>query len=227
MVMRQRYGANAMERWMKINMNRYLSGRSVEQKKEVPLALVENQQYIHYGKGSVTMYALQDYLGEKQLNGALKQYVQAVAFQNPPYTNSPEFVGYIRRAAPDSLQPLLTDLFDRITLYDNRVTDATAKKLPDGRYQVDMTVTSSKFYSDSLGTQRPAPIRETLPVAVFPETGKDKRPPAPLLLVKQRLHPGSNKLRFIVAQKPANVAVDPYHELVDRDLEDNRKDVKL
>ncbi|MBC8082101.1 MAG: hypothetical protein H7Z21_02715, partial [Hymenobacter sp.] len=227
MVMRQRYGANSMERWLKINMNRYLGGRSAERKKEVPLALVENQQYIHYGKGSVVMYALQDYLGEGTLNGALKSYVQAVAYQQPPYTNSPEFVDYLRRAAPDSLQPLLTDLFDRITLYDNRISEAMARKLPDGRYQVELTVLSGKFHSDSLGNQRPALLREALPVAIFPETGKDKRPPAPLLLVKQRLRVGTNKLRYIVARKPASVAVDPYHELVDRDLEDNKKDVKL
>ncbi|WBO84692.1 ABC transporter permease/M1 family aminopeptidase [Hymenobacter yonginensis] len=227
MVARKRYGLSTMERWMKIDMNRYLGGRAVERKKEVPLALVENQTYIHYGKGSVTMYALQDYLGEAKLNGALKQYVQAVAYQQPPYTNSPEFVGYLRRAAPDSLQNLLTDLFDRITLYDNRVTDATAKKLPDGRYQVNLTVQSAKLYADSLGNQRPAPLRDYLPVAVFPEPGKDKQPAAPLVLEKRRFVAGKNQLQFIVNKKPASVALDPYHELVDRDLEDNKKDVKL
>ncbi|WP_046244178.1 ABC transporter permease/M1 family aminopeptidase [Hymenobacter terrenus] len=229
MVMRHHYGATAMERFLELDMNRYLRGRSLEKKKEVPLALVENQQYIHYGKGSVIMYALQDYMGEARLNGALRDYAKAVAFQAPPYTNAPEFIGYIRRAAPDTLQPLLTDLFDRITLYDNRVTaPATAKKLPDGRYQVSFTVKSTKFYADSLGQQHPASQeQDEFPVAIFPEIGKDKRPPAPLLLVKQRLRAGENKLQFIVAQKPATVAVDPYHELVDRDLDDNTKDVKL
>jgi aminopeptidase N len=227
MVMRQHYGPPAMERWLKINMNRYLGGRSAERKKEVPLALVENQTYIHYGKGSVTMYALQDYLGEAQLNGALKQYVQAVAFQPPPYTNSPEFIGYIRRAAPDSLQHLLTDMFERITLYDNRITEATSKKLPDGRYRVNFTVKSAKLYADSLGNQRPAPMHDDLPVAIFPEPGQDKKPAAPLVLVKKRLAAGENRLQFIVTKKPASVAVDPYHELVDRDLEDNKKALKL
>lgn len=137
-------------------------------------------------------------------------------------------IGALRQAAPDSLQPLLTDLFDRITLYDKRVLTPTARKLPDGRYQVRFTVRSAKFYADSLGQQHPAPqLRDDLPVAIFPEVGPDKRPPAPLLLVKRRLHPGLNQLEFIVARKPATVAVDPYHELVDRDLDDNTKDVKL
>ncbi|WP_370457517.1 hypothetical protein [Rufibacter sp. XAAS-G3-1] len=48
------------------------------------------QQYIHYRKGSVAMYALADYIGEDKLNAALKEYVQKVAFQQAPYTNSVE-----------------------------------------------------------------------------------------------------------------------------------------
>ena len=149
-----------------------------------------------------------------------------MAFQNPPYTNSTEFIGYLRRAAPDSLQPYLTDAFERITLFDNRVTAATSKKLPDGRYQVDFTVRSAKFYADSLGNQRPADQRaDRLPVAIFPALGPDKKPVPPLLLVKRPLHPGDNKFSFTVAQKPASVAIDPYHLLIDRQLDDNTKDL--
>ncbi|WP_375417965.1 M1 family aminopeptidase [uncultured Hymenobacter sp.] len=226
MVLRHHNGPTTMQRFLKFDMNRYLQGRAFESKKEVPLALVENQPYIHYRKGSVVMYALQDYLGEAVLNGALRKYVAAVAFQPPPYTNSPEFISALRQAAPDSLQAYLTDQFERITLYDNRVSAATSKQLPDGRYQVDFTVKSSKFYADSLGNQRPADqTRDRLPVAIFPALGKDKKPVPPLLLVKRRLRPGDNKLSFIVAQKPASVAVDPYHLIIDRQLDDNVKEL--
>ncbi len=227
MVLKHAFGYYTMQKFLKIDQRRYLQGRAFERKKEVPLALVENQQYIHYGKGSVVMYALQDYMGEQKLDAALHDYVHAVAFQNPPYTNSTEFISYIRRAAPDSLQQFITDNFDRITLYENRITDASAKKLPDGRYQVNFTVKSQKFYADSTGNQKPAAERDYLPVAVFPELGADKKPLPPLLLLKRRLVAGDNKLQFIVAKKPASVAVDPYHELIDRNLDDNTKDVKL
>jgi ABC-2 type transport system permease protein len=226
MVLSRHNGPAAMTRFLKFDMNRYLSGRAFEQKKEVPLALVENQQYIHYAKGSVVMYGLQDAMGEANLNAALKQYVAAVAFQGPPYTNSTEFIGYLRRAAPDSLQPYLTDQFERITLFDNRVTAATSKKLPDGCYQVDFTVKSAKFYADSLGNQKPADqARDVLPLAVFPELGPDKKPVAPLLLQKHHLRTGNNQLRFVVAKKPASVAVDPYNMVIDRQLDDNKKDL--
>jgi ABC-2 type transport system permease protein len=226
MVLAHHNGPTTMQRFLKFDMNRYLQGRAFEQKKEVPLALVENQAYIHYRKGSVVMYALQDMMGEAALNGALKKYVASVAFQQPPYTHSPEFIGQLRQAAPDSLQPYLTDQFERITLFDNRVTAATSKKLPNGQYQVDFTVKSAKFYADSLGNQQPADqTRDALPVAIFPALGKDKKPVPPLLLVKRPLRAGDNQLSFIVAQKPASVAVDPYHLIIDRQLDDNVKEL--
>jgi len=173
------------------------------------------------------MYALQDYLGEHKLNAALRDYVRAVVFQGPPYTNSTEFISYLRRAAPDSLQQFITDNFNRITLYENRVSDAAAQKLPGGRYRVSITVRSQKFYADSTGNQRLAAEHDYVPIAVFTAPGPDKKPLPPLLLTKRRLVAGDNKLQFMITQKPASVAVDPYHELIDRNLDDNTKDVKL
>ena len=224
MVLRRQRGPAAMTRFLRYDLSRYLGGRAAESRREVPLALVENQPYLHYRKGSVVMYALQDRLGEARLNGALKQYLAAVAFQGPPYTHSSEFLGYLRRAAPDSLQAYLTDQFERITLFDNRVTAATSKRLPDGRYQVNFTVRSAKLYADSLGNQRPANFsRETVPVAILPKPGKGTKPAPPLLLARRSLRPGDNYFCFVVGQKPASVVVDPYHLLIDRQLDDNTK----
>ena len=41
----------------------------------MPLALVESQQYIHYNKGALAMYALRDYVGEERVNGALRAFL--------------------------------------------------------------------------------------------------------------------------------------------------------
>ena len=89
-----------MRRFLKYEMDRYLNGRSGERKKEMPLVRVENQAYIHYNKGSVVFYALQDYVGEDNINRALRDYVQAVAYQEPPYTFSPELVSRLRAVVP-------------------------------------------------------------------------------------------------------------------------------
>jgi len=227
MVMKHRYGAHTMEKFLKYELNSYLQGRAFERKKEVPLAKVENQGYIHYRKGSVVMYALQDYIGEANVNTALRRFLDQHKFETAPYTTAPELVAEFRKVTPDSLQHMVTDMFDRITLYENRLTDASVKKLASGKFQVNMTVESKKLVADSLGTERPGPLNDYLPVAVFPALGKDKKPVPPLVLTKRRFHAGTNKFEFITAQEPARVAVDPYHEFIDRVQSDNSKDVKL
>ena len=227
MVMKHHYGAYMMEKFLKYELNSYLQGRAFERKKEVPLAKVENQGYIHYRKGSVVMYALQDYIGEANVNKALHSFLEQHKFETAPYTTAPELVAEFRKVTPDSLQSLVTDLFDRITLYENRLTDASVKKLANGRFQVRMTVESKKTVADSLGTERPGPENDYLPVAVFPAQGKNKMPVPPLLLTKRRFHAGTNTFEFTVAKEPAKVAVDPYHEFIDRVQKDNYLEVKL
>ena len=86
----------------------------------------------------MVLYALSDYIGEKNLNKALKKYIGKVQFQNPPYTTSIDMVNHIKEVTPDSLQYVIHDMFETITLYRNSVKKATSKKLDNGKYQVDI-----------------------------------------------------------------------------------------
>src|SRR5687767_3250761 len=53
MVMEKEYGRAKMRRFLKNELDSYLSGRGGERVEELPLYRVENQQYIHYRKGSL------------------------------------------------------------------------------------------------------------------------------------------------------------------------------
>ena len=52
---------------------------------------------------------------------------------------------------PDSLQYYLEDSFEKITLYSNKVTEASYKKVADDNYEVTIEVESSKKYFDGNG----------------------------------------------------------------------------
>ena len=73
------------------------------------------------------MYALQDYIGEDNLNAVLRDYVHDVAFQNPPYTNSMELIDRLRKIVPPEYAYIIPDMFESITLYENRALSATYK----------------------------------------------------------------------------------------------------
>jgi len=227
MVMKQRYGATQMRKFLKYELDRYLAGRASEQVEEQPLAKVENQQYIHYQKGSLIFYALQDYIGEAKLDGILKQFLLDKGFQPPPFTTSAEFMDYLARGTDPQWKNLLDDFFWRITLYDNRMTDASAKRLPDGKYEVTMQVHAGKVHVDGKGKETSARPDIPIEIGVFaasPGAGKDGKP---LYLKKQIVADGDSTITVTVDGKPALAGIDPYNELIDKVSSDNRRAVSV
>jgi ABC-2 type transport system permease protein len=222
MVMEKEYGKDAMKKFLKYEMDNYLRGRTFESKNEMPLMLVENQQYIHYNKGSVVMYALKDYLGEATLNTAIKAYLDKTKFSGPPYTNSTEFVDYIKKATPDSLQYLVTDMFEKITLNENYVKKLDYKKISDKEYKVSLTVGCAKFYADSTGNLTKAKVNDYVDIGIFStEKVKNKDVEKPLLFTRVKMDAPEKTFEFTVTEKPVSAGIDPYLKLIDRTPKNN------
>ena len=215
MIMKKEFGAEKMRRFLRYELNRYLIGRAFERKKELPLYRVENQQYIHYQKGSLVMYALQDYLGEATVNRALASWLHEVAWQQPPYTNSIELLGYLRKATPPELAYLIEDLFETITLYDNRVIAATVSPKGDQQFEVKLTVSTKKVRADELGVEKPAKLDDLIDVGVYGENGKQ------LFLEKRRFKDERTELSVTVSEPPVKAGIDPLNKLIDRKADDN------
>jgi ABC-2 type transport system permease protein len=215
MVMEKEYGRSKMKRFLRHELNQYLLGRSHD-KDEKPLMYNENQQYIHYNKGSLAMYALRDYIGEDTLNAALKKYVKKVAFTGPPYTNTKEFISYIKAATPDSLQYLVTDLFETITFYYNKTNTATWTKLPDGRYKVRLEVESKKVRAENKGAETEVDFTDYIDIGIM-GTGKDGKEKE-LYLQKHKIRKGKNTIEVIVSEEPNKAGIDPYSKLIERSL---------
>jgi ABC-type transport system involved in multi-copper enzyme maturation permease subunit len=222
MVMEKEYGHDKMRRFLKYELDQYLAGRGAERIEELPLFLVENQPYIHYRKGSVIMYALRDYVGEEPLNQALAAYVRKVAFQEPPYTTTLEFLDAIKAAVPPERAALLDDLFRSITLYENRATKATWKKRDDGKYVVALEVASSKFRADGQGKETPEPLDDWIDVGVFGDKADGAPPEGTVLaLEKRRIATGDGTIEIVVDQEPRKAGIDPFNKLIDRVPDNN------
>jgi|CXWL01.1.fsa_nt_gi ABC-type transport system involved in multi-copper enzyme maturation permease subunit len=234
MVMEQEYGREKMRRFLKYELDNYLRSRGGELVEELPLMLVENQGYIHYRKGSVVLYALRDYLGADVVNQTLARYVSQVAYQPPPFTTSRDFMALLRAAAPADKQAMITDIFEKITLFENKVVSAKATKRADGKYDVDLVLATKKAYADGQGVESETPIDDWIDVGVFAKKAKaaDGKPAAKddetvLYLEKHHLKGGETTLQLVVDGEPAEAGVDPYNKLVDRNSDDNRKSVEV
>lgn len=227
MVMKEAYPQEHIKEFLKEELNRYLRGRTTEQKKEMPLALAENQSYIHYGKGANIMYALQDYIGEDSVNVALKRLVADWGFgameRKGRYATTLDLIGYLRDVTPDSLQHVITDFFDKIILYENKVDVATYSEAGDGQYTVNLKLNTRKMESDSLGASVPVAISDWIDVGIYT---KDEEGEEKLIYMNKHLFTGEeSKLEIVVDQLPSSAGVDPLNKLIDRNPEDNTKKV--
>jgi hypothetical protein len=228
MVTQKEYGKAMMRRSLKYELDRYLRGRRTELVEEQPLFRVENQTYIHYPKGALVFYRLQEEIGEANLNRALAAFLKDKAFQPPPFTTSQELLTYLRRETPADKQDLVTDLFERIVFYDNRVTAATARKLADGKYEVALTYEAKKLQVEGQGAETPRKLEEWLDVGVF---GRKKGAPEStekvLYFQKHLVTAAKGTITVTVDSLPYDAGLDPYNKLIDRVADDNRKVVTL
>ena len=229
MVMKHQYGADKMRKFLKYELDRYLSGRGGERISEEPLALVQpDQQYIHYRKGSLIFYALQDYIGEDKVNAAVRTWLDKVRFQQPPYTDTRDLIADLRAQAGPEYQSLITDFFDKITLFDNRMVTAKAKKRADGKYDVTLQVHAAKFYADGKGKETPATVDIPIKIGVFAKSRDgEEQDEKPLYLEKVAVADGDSTITVVVDGEPYEAGIDPFNELIDRVSDDNRVRVTL
>ena len=224
MVMEREYGREHMRKFLEHELNRYLQGRALETHRELPLMRVENQPYIHYNKGSLVMYALREYIGEEAVNRALASYIEDVGFQEPPYTTSRQLVEHLRAVTPEQYAYLIEDLFETITLYDNRAISVTSKPLEHDQWQVDMVVETRKFRADEKGAEQEVEMNDWIEVGVLTKTDDGKE--VPILRQKRQLTAGRHEITLVVDQQPSSAGIDPVVLLVDRNPDDNTRKVQ-
>ena len=179
------------------------------------------------------------------MNDALKEYIKKVAYQEAPYTNSIELVAQLKAVTPDSLHYVINDMFETITLYDNKVSKATSKKLSNGKYQVYIEFQVSKYKADDTGKRiykdkngktlsyikkgdsfaiESYPLADYVEIGIFSEqTKKGKKSDKELYLKKIKINKINNSISIIINEKPTVVGVDPYNKLIDTQSDDNRR----
>ena len=228
MVMERLYGPEKIRKFLSYELRGYLRNRGSEAVEELPLARVENQDYIHYRKGSLVMYRLKDEIGADAINRALRALLAKYAFKAAPYPTALDLISALRAEAPADKQALITDLFEKITLYDIRTTQAVSKKRKDGRFDVTLTVDAQKLYADGKGKETQAPLNEAVDIGVFKLKPDDRAFDRSQVVAFERrnLRSGVQTITIIADSAPKFAGIDPYAKLIDRNTDDNVRGVE-
>nr|WP_295672391.1 M1 family aminopeptidase [Sphingomonas sp.] len=224
MVMKHQYGEDKIRRFLKYELDSYLRARGSERIEELPLDRVEDQGYIHYRKGAVVMYLLQDRLGEDRVNAMLRTLLAKYRFKSQPYPRSLDLVnGFLGLARNAEERQLVLDSLDRITIYDLKAKSATVRKLPDGMFETTLTVDAAKAYANGIGKEAAATLSDAIDIGLFdqkPEYGAFSAKDV-VSMERRPVKSGAQSIRVITRRKPAFAGIDPYNKFIDRNSDDN------
>jgi ABC-2 type transport system permease protein len=221
MVAKETFGASKMRRFLRYDLDGYLMGRAHENRKELPLAQNENQDYIHYRKGSLAMYLLADLLGEDAVDKVLHDLLAKYAYQSRPYPNASVLVDALRAITPPDKAYLIDDLFESIVLYENRADSATARRRQDGKYEVTLHATAGKVRAGELGDEKQAALKDYI------EFGVDDKDGNPLVRERRLVTGKEQVVTLVVDKRPVRAGIDPDNKLIDRRPSDNMVNVEM
>lgn len=118
MVFKEKYSDEKVQQFLKLQSDLYKKALLKSRKPETPLVLVEDESHIYYNKGAINIYEFQKQIGEKNVNTALKNFLNEWrSFDNPNtkkrYATTRDLVRYFQKQTPVSKQDILHELFER------------------------------------------------------------------------------------------------------------------
>lgn len=229
MVMKRGHTAEYMLEYVRDARGRYLAFRAEAGGREPPLVRVDGRDWLNAHKGGHVMHLLQERLGESAVNSALRSVLSQHRFKDAPYARSVDVVAALRKVAKtEQDQGLITDLFERVTLYDLKVSEPTAKRRADGKWEVTVPVEAKKFYVDAKGDEKESPFSELVDIGIFTEHPvlEEFNETKVLLRERRQVRSGKQVLSFVTDKEPSFAGVDPYRYYIDRNSQDNVAGIK-
>jgi ABC-2 type transport system permease protein len=186
-------------------------------------------------KAGVVLYGLRDLIGEANMNAALREFLDDYRFRvSGPYAGANDLYAVLKKHTPDSLQYYLTDTWEKVTMYDNKVIGVSAVKTGrrgrPNEYKVTLRVDVEKNYQDAKRNDVAAVgMNDYIDIGVLgaDSVGAGGRSEKRFLyLHKYKLTRGEHEITVVVEGEPKVVGIDPLGLLMDRNGNNNWKEVE-
>jgi ABC-2 type transport system permease protein len=122
-----------------------------------------------------------------------------------------------REVTPDSLQYLIDDMFENITLFSNRVVECHLCERWGricGHFEAPTPKNSGLI---PLGKQTEVPLIDYIDIGVFAQTESKKVFGKPLVYERIKITQPENTFTYRVKEKPHQAGIDPYNYLDGQD----------
>jgi hypothetical protein len=171
------------------------------------------------------MYALREYVGVDRVNMALRAFLKKYRSGAAPLPTSLDLYRELQVVTPDSLRPLLADLFERNTFWELETERVGAEPVGNNNWRVTLDVRARKVTVDTTDAETELTMDDLIEVGVFADYNRGSN--EPLYLRLERIHAGTQRITVTVPGKPARAGIDPRNLLIDVQPHDNVRDVTL
>lgn len=199
------------------------SSWTLSSRASVPLLRIFSR-YAAYRKGPFAMYALREYVGETQVNTALRRLFDKYKSGEPPLPTSKDLYAELKAVTPDSLQTFLGDLFERNTYWELETKSVSAEPVGHDQWRVTLDVKARKVIVDTKGTETEVPMDDLVEIGVYGAGGTATRG-VTLYRGMQRIKAGAQRISVLVAARPVRAGIDPRNLLIEEDPGDNMKEM--
>lgn len=169
-----------------------------------------------YRKGPFAMYSLYQHIGEEKIDEALQALLKKKSNSKNYLAVAPELIQELRQRTPDSLQYLISDLFERNVYWDLKVAKATAVEKEEGKWKLEFSIEADKKEIDSVGVGKPIKMKDLIKIRVLGQNSLK-----PIYSESKWLKTGENVFSVVIEKKPHKILVDPDNILIDRSRGNN------
>ena len=181
-----------------------------------------------YRRGPFAMIALSEYVGERQVNTALRRMIESNRARGgkPPLQTTLDLYRELQAVTPDSLQSLLRDLFEINTVWEFDLRKGTAVEVAGGKWQVTLDVEARKEVVDTAGVETILEMNDPVEIGIFAPAKEGEILGKPIYLQRHRIRSGRQTITVILPEKPDRAGIDPYN-LLDYEEGDNIEELKI
>ncbi len=211
----------------------YLTGRATDREDEPPLAKADQQGYLNYNKASWVFWGLKQNMTEEKMQAAIRSFLEEYGSKGPPYPTTLQLVEHLRAAAPEDMQLLITDYWNRITFWDLKIADdVSVTENAKGDYNVSFTAfVDKKIASEETGKETSVTkiddeeLNEWVEIGFYDKDPKDTWGDEWIRLERVRVNQLETRFSFDMKQKPKYILLDPRRLLIERKVDDNVKEL--
>jgi len=216
----------------KRSIEAYLGSRVLDRSDEPALINAGSQGYLVYNKASWVFWGLKQYIGEAEMQGAIRAFLEEYGSKGPTYPTTEQLVDYLREAAGEDYQQLITDYWERITFWELALDDVELTG-SDGNYSVSLTAkVDKKIATEETGKETSVTEIDGEDLNEWVEIGFYNKDPKAALgdewitLERIRITDLETSLKFEMSEKPTHVYIDPKRLLLERNVNDNVEQIE-